>query len=81
MKRKMVNYTLDTLPPLTDAQRKHLEELAQMSDDQIGTSDSPELTDAQLVEMRRAEHYRPIKQQITARLDADVLAWLRAFFT
>ena len=78
MKKKVVNYTLDTLPPLTDAQRKHLEELAQMSDDRIDTSDSPELTDAQLVEMRRAEHYRPVKQQITARLDADVLAWLKA---
>ena len=28
MKKKVVNYTLDTLPPLTDAQRKHLEGLA-----------------------------------------------------
>lgn len=48
-----------------------------MSDDQIDRSDSPVLTDAQLAEMKRAEHYRPIKQQITARLDADVLAWLK----
>lgn len=78
MRRKVVSYTLDTLPPLTDAQRKHLEGLAQVSDDQIDTSDSPKLTDAQLVEMQRAERYRPIKQQITARLDADVLAWLKA---
>lgn len=78
MKKKVVNYTLDTLPPLTDAQRKHLERLAQMPDDQVDTSDIPELTGAQLAEMRRAEHHRPIKKQITARLDADVLAWLKA---
>ena len=79
MKKKVVNYTLDTLPPpLTDAQRKHLEGLARMPDDQIDTSDIPELTGAQLAEMQRAEHYRPIKKQITARLDADVLAWLKA---
>lgn len=48
-----------------------------MSDDQIDRSDSPVLTDAQFAEMKRAKHYRPIKQQITARLDADVLAWLK----
>ncbi len=76
--KKRANYTFDTLPPLTEAQRKHLDELTQMSDDQINTSDISALTDAQLAEMKRAEHYRPIKQQITARLDADVLAWLKA---
>ena len=78
MKRKVVNYTRDTLPPLTDAQCKHLDALEQMSDDPVNTSDIPALTDAQLAEMKRAEFYRPIKQQITARLDADVLAWLKA---
>ena len=41
MRRKVVSYTLDTLPPLTDAQRKHLEGLVQVSDDQIDTSGSP----------------------------------------
>lgn len=78
MKKKVVNYTLDTLPPLTEAQRAQLENLAQMPDDQIDTSDISALTNTQLAEMKRAEHYRPIKQQITARLDADVLAWLKA---
>jgi uncharacterized protein (DUF4415 family) len=28
--------------------------------------------------MRPAAHYRPIKQQITARVDSDVLAWLKS---
>ena len=78
MKPKLVSYTLDTLPPLTDAQKRHLEELAAMPDEEIDTSDIPELTDAQLAAMRRPEHFRPVKKQITARLDADVLAWLKA---
>ncbi|MEL6362233.1 MAG: BrnA antitoxin family protein [Pseudomonadota bacterium] len=78
MKKKEVSYTPDTLPPLTDAQRAHLAELANAPDDQINYDDIPELTDAQLAEFKRPEHYRPIKKQITARLDADVLAWLKA---
>lgn len=68
--RKTVSYTLNTLPPVTEARRK---ELAALPDDQIDLSDIPELTDEQL-----ADFYRPIKRQITARLDADVLAWLKA---
>ena len=75
---KKVEHTLDTLPPLTEAQRADLERLAAMPDAEIDTSDIPELTAAQLAEMKRAEHFRPIKKQITARLDADVLAWLKA---
>ncbi len=47
-------------------------------DAEIDTSDIPELTDAQLAEMKRPEHFRPVKKQITARLDADALAWLKA---
>jgi uncharacterized protein (DUF4415 family) len=78
MKQKMTSYTLDTLPPLTKERRERLERLAAMPDDQINYDDIPKLTDAQLAEMKRAEYYRPIKKQITARLDADVLAWLKS---
>jgi len=78
MKPKTANYTLETLPPLTDAQKQHLDELATMPDEEIDTSDIPELTDAQLAAMRRPEHFRPVKKQITARVDADVLAWLKS---
>jgi uncharacterized protein (DUF4415 family) len=75
---KTVKHTFDTLPHLTKAQENDLKRLATLSDDEIDTSDIPELTAAQLAEMKRAEHYRPVKKQITARLDADVLAWLKA---
>lgn len=75
---KTNSYTVNTLPPLTDKQRIHLESLAKKPDDPIDVSDLPELTDAQLAELRPAGFYRPVKQQITARVDADVLAWLKS---
>ncbi len=78
MKKKEVQYTHDTLPPLTDMQREQLEKLAERSDDQINYDDIPKLTEGQLAEFQRPAHYRPIKRQITTRLDADVLAWLKA---
>lgn len=78
MKTKPVSYTLETLPPLTMAQRDHLDKLATLSDDQIDTSDIPELTDEQLNAGIRGRFYRPVKQQITARVDADVLDWLKS---
>lgn len=74
----MVEYTLDTLPELTEERRKELARLDARPADQIDTSDIPELTDEQWASAVRGRFYRPIKQQITARLDADVLAWLKA---
>ena len=74
----MVEYTLNTLPELTDERRKELARLDALPADQIDTSDIPELTDEQWASAVRGRFYRPIKQQVTARLDADVLAWLKA---
>lgn len=75
---KSVKDARDPLTPLTEAQKDNLERLAAMPDDEMDTSDMPELTDAQLAEMKRPGRYRPVKKQITVRLDADVLAWLKA---
>lgn len=77
MKKGDVIKRQDELGPLTDAQREELRALAELPDDQIDTSDLPPLTDAQLARMVRGRFYRPVKQQITARLDADVLDWLK----
>ena len=78
MSKKTVSYTSDTLPPLTERQRQHLETLSTLPDDQVDLTDMPELTDEQLAEMKPAALYRPVKKQITARVDADVLAWLKS---
>ena len=78
MKTKMVSHTLETPPALTDAQREHLAELAAMPDETIDTSDIPELSDEAWSAGVRGRFYRPVKQQITARVDADVLDWLKS---
>jgi uncharacterized protein (DUF4415 family) len=78
MKTKMVSYTLETLPPLTEAQRANLRALAARPDSQIDFSDIPELTAEQWKKGIRGRFYRPVKRQITARVDADVLEWLKA---
>ena len=75
---KKVEHTLETLPPLTKAQEDNLRRLAAMPDDEINYDDMPALTDTQLAEMQRGRFYRPVKTQITARVDADVLAWLKS---
>ncbi len=78
MKEKMVSYTWDNLPPITEAQRARMRALAALPDSEIDTSDIPVLSDEQWKNAVRGHFYRPIKRQITARVDADVLEWLKA---
>jgi uncharacterized protein (DUF4415 family) len=77
MRKKSISYTLETLPPLTDAQRANLKALASRPESEIDTSEIPEMTDEQWRTAPRGRFYRPIKRQITARVDADVLDWLK----
>ena len=61
---------------VTRKQKKELAAVAALRDAQIDFSDAPEMR-----EWSRAvvgKFYRPIKKSLTIRLDADVLAWLKA---
>ena len=78
MKTKTVSHTLETLPPMTEARRAKLRALAARPDSEIDFSDIPELTAEQWKKGVRGHFYRPVKQQITARVDADVLEWLKS---
>jgi uncharacterized protein (DUF4415 family) len=51
--------------------------LASMTDDKIDYSDIPPLTDRFWKHAVSNPFYRPVKLQLTVRLDADVVAWLR----
>ena len=51
--------------------------IAALPDDHIDTSDIPELSPAAWKDAVRGRFYRPIKQSVSLRLDADVVAWLR----
>ncbi len=78
MKEKIVSVRLADLPPLTKADHDRLAKLASRPDNEINLSDMPELTDDEWKTAVRGRHYRPVKMQITASLDKDVLAWLKA---
>ena len=60
---------------LTPKQRAELNALAAVGDDEIDTSDAPEILDWSGA--KRGVFYRPVKQQLTLRLDADVVAWFK----
>jgi len=78
MPTKMVRYTLETLPELTAEDIASLEALAARPDSEIDLCDIPETTEEQWKTAVRGSFYRPVKRQITARVDADVLAWLKS---
>lgn len=65
-----------TSESLLEKQKAEIEALAVLPDDEIDTSDLPEVLDWSGA--RRGLLYRPVKQQITLRLDADVVAWFKA---
>lgn len=62
---------------LSLAERDQLSRLAALPDDQIDTVDIPEAPAENWVHARRGNLYRPVKQPVTIRLDADVLAWFK----
>ena len=83
MKKKtadLVRYEIDLAnpPPLTEAQKAELVALAARPDSEIDFSDIPPASESFWRNAERGRFYRPVKQQITARVDADVLAWLKS---
>jgi len=62
---------------LTAKQKRELAAVAALPDDQIDTSDIPELPSSAWRNAVRGRFYRPVKQAVSLRLDADVVAWLK----
>jgi uncharacterized protein (DUF4415 family) len=63
-------------PKMTPEIAAELDRIAAMPDDTIDLSDMPEVTDWS--GWTRGKFYRPVKKQVTVRLDADVLEWFKA---
>jgi uncharacterized protein (DUF4415 family) len=59
--------------------RKELMALAKRPDSEIDYSDIPPSTRRDWAGAVRGKFYRPVKRQLTVRIDADVIAWLRSF--
>ena len=60
---------------LTEEQKAELEALEAMPDDQIDYSDIPETTEAEWSKAKRGMFYQPDWQNITLRLDQNVIDW------
>ncbi len=60
---------------LTAKQRAELKALAALADKDIDTRSIPEVRDWSGA--KRGVFFRPVKQQLTLRLDADVIAWFK----
>jgi uncharacterized protein (DUF4415 family) len=63
------------VPKLTEAQLEDLKSLAERPDEEIDYSDIPEVTDFTGFEV--GKFFRPVKEAVTVRLDADVVHWLK----
>lgn len=62
---------------LSAEKRKELQKLAAKSDREIDLTDIPEIREIP-PDAVIGRFYRPKKSTVTIRLDADVLAWLKA---
>jgi uncharacterized protein (DUF4415 family) len=77
---KRVRFALhpDAVPPITDEERKRLLELSdERAGEPIDFSDIPPATDTMLRKGVRGRFFRPVKQQVTLRLDSSTLDWFK----
>lgn len=77
-KSKITTYELKPGRRLTPRQKRELQELAAMPESAIDTSDIPASPPGAWKHAIRSKWYRPRKTPVSLRLDADVLAWLKA---
>lgn len=71
----IVRYKAEELPELT---KEDIERIRNIPEEAIDYSDILPLTEEFWENGVRGLMYRPVKKQITARIDADVLAWLKS---
>ncbi|MEX2300547.1 MAG: BrnA antitoxin family protein [Bryobacterales bacterium] len=62
---------------ISEKERRELERIARKPDSEIDYSDAPE-TELPPAQVEVGRFYRPVKQLISIRVDADVLAWFRS---
>lgn len=62
--------------PISEALMAQLTALEALPDSDIDLSDSPEVTDWSGAV--RGKYYRPVKQLLSVRLDADLIDWFKS---
>lgn len=78
MSEPLVRYKAHELPAADDSERARRVEEMTKPDSDIDTTDISPWTDEQLRQAVRGRFYRPVKSQITAMIDQDVLTWLKS---
>lgn len=63
---------------LPEAIRKELAALSAVPENELNLSDIPATRAEDWQGATRGKFYRPIKQQLTVRIDADVVEWLKS---
>lgn len=66
----------NAMSKVSKQQTEDLRRLAELPDESIDTSDISDITDWSGA--KRGQFYRPVKQQITLRIDADLVAWFKS---
>jgi uncharacterized protein (DUF4415 family) len=69
------NMRKGTSKAITTRQKTELDALAELTEEQINTRSLPEVRDWSGA--RRGVFFRPIKKQLTLRLDADLIDWFK----
>lgn len=57
--------------------RDQLDRLAALPDEQINTTDIPEMSAEAWRHARQPGLYRPLKKPVTLRLDVDIVTWFK----
>jgi uncharacterized protein (DUF4415 family) len=73
----VVEFDIAGLPPLDAKEAAHFQKLSRNPDDDIDLSDAPALGEAAWKNAVRGRFYRPVKQQVTLRIDAPTLDWFK----
>ena len=78
--KRIVTVELDpaSAAPLTRRQKAELAALAKMPDESIDYSDIPAAPAGFWDNAVRGGLYKPVKRQLTVRIDADILTWLKS---
>jgi uncharacterized protein (DUF4415 family) len=63
--------------PIRPEELAQLKALEALPDERIDTGDIPEAPAENWAFARHGRFYRPVKQQITLRIDADLIAWFK----
>ncbi len=63
---------------VTKTMQKKLAKLAVKPETDIDFSDIPATKETDWQHAIRGQFYKPVKQQLTVRIDADIIAWLKA---